>query len=153
MPYWPWPPVCFTWRPIAFTALLKVSLYGRRSGIWLTSTPDLRFRRSRLISTWFSPMPHRIVWWVSALRSTRSVRSSASARARPLESFSSSPRDFGAIAIGSSGSGGGGERLGQDLEQLRETDALGRRAGEHGEQPPGGGRLLEVGDQVGRGDL
>ena len=38
-PNWPWPPVCFLWRPCASVDALIVSRYGMRGGFRLTSTP------------------------------------------------------------------------------------------------------------------
>jgi hypothetical protein len=49
--------------------------------------------------------------------------------------------------------GGGGERLGAHLQQLRDADVAGRGPGQHREQAAGSHRLLQVGDQVGGGDL
>jgi len=50
-------------------------------------------------------MHHSTVWWVSWLRSSRSVGSAATILASVLTSASSSPRVCAVIATGSSGSG------------------------------------------------
>ena len=42
-PNWPWPPVCFLWRPCASVAALIVSRYGMRGSFRFTSTPNRRF--------------------------------------------------------------------------------------------------------------
>ena len=61
--------------------------------------------RSSTTSACASPMHHSTSWWVSALRSSRSVGSPAVSRASPLASASSSERVLARTAIGSSGSG------------------------------------------------
>ena len=105
MAYWPCPPVCFTCRPWAWTLALIVSLYGTLAGRVATSTPNLRFMRSTIVSMCASPMPYMTVSWVSGDRSTRSVGSSSCTRARAVESLSSSPFDFGSMAMARRGSG------------------------------------------------
>ena len=50
-------------------------------------------------------MHHSTSWWVSGLRSSRSVGSPATSRARFLASASSSERVLATTATGSSGSG------------------------------------------------
>ena len=56
-PNWPWPPVCFTWRPSPFPGPRMVSRYAILAGAVVTSTPNLRFIRSIITSRWASPIP------------------------------------------------------------------------------------------------
>jgi hypothetical protein len=69
-----------------------------------TSAPPARSRASTT-SACASPMHHSTSWWVSALRSSRSVGSPATSRDRLRDNVSSSLRVFATIATGSSGSG------------------------------------------------
>src|SRR5438105_11188901 len=104
-PYCPCPPDCFTYRPVAVALVLRVSLYEIRAGRCDTSTPNLRFIRSRTTSMCASPMQYRTVSCVSGERSIRMVGSSSWMRANPVESLSSSPFVLGSTAMASSGSG------------------------------------------------
>ena len=102
--YCPWPPDCLTCRPFAAALPAKVSRSGTTTGTVSSSTPCSRSRSSST-SACASPMHHSTSWWVSGLRSSRSVGSPAVSLARPLASASSSLRVFARTATGSSGSG------------------------------------------------
>ena len=63
--------------------------------------------RSAATARWVSPVPRRMVWWVSSTRSTTRARSSSCRRCRPVMSLSSSPLDLGRMATDrTTGSGG-----------------------------------------------
>ena len=104
-PNCPCPPVCFLYLPSASASPVIVSRYATFTSSVSTSTPSLRCSRSSAIPRWVSPMPHRSVWWVSALRSRRRAGSSSSSRCSALASLSSSPFDLARIACASTGSG------------------------------------------------
>ena len=56
-PNWPWPPVCFLWRPCASVDALIVSRYGIRGGFRFTSTPNRRFSFATVTSMCSCPWP------------------------------------------------------------------------------------------------
>ena len=102
--YWPWPPDCLTCRPWPLAPAPNVSRSATLTGSVSSSTPPER-SRSSTTSACDSPMHQSTSWWVSGLRSRRSVGSPATSRARFLASASSSERVLATTAIGSSGSG------------------------------------------------
>ena len=93
--YWPWPPDCLTCRPWPV---------GRRRRTSRAAAPAPARTRPRRRSgcaagraarrACASPMHHSTSWWVSGLRSSRSVGSSATSRPRPCDSLSSSALDL-----------------------------------------------------------
>ena len=56
-PNWPWPPVCFLWRPCASVGAVIVSRYGIRGSLRFTSTPNRRFSFATVTSMCDCPWP------------------------------------------------------------------------------------------------
>jgi hypothetical protein len=102
--YWPWPPDCLTCRPWPRALPPNVSRSATLTGSVSTSAPPAR-SRANTTSACASPMHHSTSWWVSALRSRRSVGSPATSRFRLRDRASSSLRVLATMATGSSGSG------------------------------------------------
>ena len=67
-PNWPWPPVCFLWRPCASVAAVIVSRYGIRGGFRFTSTPNRRFSFATVTSMCSWPWPASSSSWVCGSR-------------------------------------------------------------------------------------
>ncbi len=88
---WPCPPDCLTCRPMTRPAVAMVARSGTRTSSVVTSAPAARSRESTT-SACASPIVHSTVWWVSTLRSKRSVGSAATTRVNALTSASSAPR-------------------------------------------------------------
>ena len=104
-PNWPWPPVCFLWRPCASTRAVMVSRYGMRGGLSSTSTPKRRFSFATVTSMCIWPWPASSSSWVCGSRWYLIVGSSSSRRCIAVLILSSSPRLFGSMAYDSTGSG------------------------------------------------
>ena len=67
-PNWPWPPVCFLWRPCASVDAVIVSRYGIRGGLRFTSTPNRRFSFATVTSMCSWPWPASSSSWVCGSR-------------------------------------------------------------------------------------
>ncbi len=106
-PNWPWPPVCFLWRPCASTRAVMVSRYGMRGGLSSTSTPKRRFSFATVTSMCIWPWPASSSSCVCGSRWYLIVLSSSSRRCIAVLILSSSPRLFGSMAYDSTGSGNG----------------------------------------------
>ena len=127
---------------------LRVARSGTRTGSVSTSTPCRVSSRSSSTSACASPMHHSTSWPVSALRSSRTVGSSAASRASPVPSLSSSERERALTATGSSGSGSSQASIEQRVVLVRQRVAgLGRA--EPGDRADVAGPALGDGPQGG----